>query len=1179
MASYICRGVGLIVVLFTFGQSGWLPIDSITNRQNKSDVTCNNNARSVVADPFGNIHIVWRGQAPDTWQVWYSFWDAQTRQWSEDTVISADQNKAGDPAIACDSSGNIYVAWITRGVLKLKRRDAVTNVWLPAESLVGNHYDSAVSIAIDRNGVQHLTWVRLLSINAPILYVPHDTGWGRIETVSVIAQPQINFPSIASTPEGDLMVVWREWRYPYFIVLARRRIGGVWTEIETVYNQRNSMSPCVCWSEFDSTFNVIWVVDYGNDRWGILFRARGSSGWGDTLRLSDSLRDKKGPSIVVDEAGELHTAWSTVDTTQNRFWQICCRKRSRTGQWGEMQVLTEGGNKCERVSIAAQSGRVQVAWTEVIRSSPLLTAVRLRRYEKIHDVGVMRIEQPGDTVDSAAIISPAVWVKNYGDFPESSVKTYFHIGDSVRFWEIETISAGESTMVVFDSLPVSWRGLMAITCSVSVWGDINRVNDILRKNIFVRVQDVMLEEILAPPGRVGAGFIRPRIRVKNCGNVLARFVASCSIFTASQQILVHNDSIGITLGAGVSRDTGFRGWDAEPDSYVMRVRISLTGDMHPENDTASEVFWVLNRDFGVSKIIYPVGVVDSGQGGCPKAIIKNYGETAESVRVRMKIGQGYSDFNTVWLEPGDSVIDTFNLWEASSRDYNVVSCSTTLAGDRNPNNNRAIESVFVRVRDAGVDSIIKPGEIISRGELEPEVIIKNFGNVSADISAYFKIVDKSGTERYLDSVFLRVGPERDSLIKFRSWQASSGSYLATSWTYLDGDMRADNDSARRVFSVESLKGPWQELLSIPRGAKNRPVRAGGCLVSSNDAIYALKGGGCPEFWRYEPVNDTWSELAPMPLGQSGKKPKAGAAMCWDRGNFIYALKGRNTREFWVYDIAGDSWISLAGLPEYTRGVRFGSGLVFWGDKVFCLKGSGTNDLLVYWVRENEWHARRPVPRGVFDKPVKRGSGLVNIGERLFCLKGGTNEFYEYLPNKDTWRICAPLPFGRGIKRCREGAALAGDGSQYIYAFKGGRTNEFWRYDVLSDSWEQLEDIPLGLSWRRVGPGGALAFCNGKVFALKGGGSRQFWCYEDERWQTGEGGFGLRSSVLSPSHPRSSVQPSTSTLALTSTYSIFDVSGRIRRQSRLEPGVYFIIGEKGARGAKAKKLIVYQRALK
>ncbi|MEO0005549.1 MAG: hypothetical protein ABIK49_06075, partial [candidate division WOR-3 bacterium] len=208
MASYICRGVGLIVVLFTFGQSGWLPIDSITNRQNKSDVTCNNNARSVVADPFGNIHIVWRGQAPDTWQVWYSFWDAQTRQWSEDTVISADQNKAGDPAIACDSSGNIYVAWITRGVLKLKRRDAVTNVWLPAESLVGNHYDSAVSIAIDRNGVQHLTWVRLLSINAPILYVAHDTGWGRIETVSVIAQPQINFPSIASTPAGDLMVVW-----------------------------------------------------------------------------------------------------------------------------------------------------------------------------------------------------------------------------------------------------------------------------------------------------------------------------------------------------------------------------------------------------------------------------------------------------------------------------------------------------------------------------------------------------------------------------------------------------------------------------------------------------------------------------------------------------------------------------------------------------------------------------------------------------------------------------------------------------------------------------------------------------------------------------------------------------------------------------------------------------------
>jgi len=1284
----IVKGAVLSAVFFGCGWGGWLPIDSITNRQNKTDVTCNNNARSVVADPRGNIHIVWRGQAPDTLQVWYSFWDAQTREWSQDTVISSDRNKVGDPAIACDSSGNIYVAWITTGVLRLKQKNNLTGEWLPADSLIGHINDSAVSIAIDRNGIQHLTWARLVSGDNHIYYVSHsESGWGRIDTVATfpLVPGYHNYSSITSTPQGNLMVVWHQQTASLYRVLSRQRIENIWTAIETVYSRTSGTSPCVIWA-MDS-FYVVWIADYGNNRNGILYRARGEGGWGDTFRLSEWQRRKKSPSIVTDGTGELHFTW--VDDKDDLVYnRICYRKRTRAGIWDSILVLTSNNINRDRVSIAAQSGRVQVAWTEWA-ATPFVSAVRLRRYERIHDIGVLRIEQPGDTVDSATTVRPVAWVRNFGDFDADSIFLSFRIGDSFRFLQVNNLTVGDSIMVVFDSCFVNGRSNIPIVCSVYVAQDVNPQNDVVRRNLFVRVRDVVLESI-SPKGRVDDSVITPCIRIYNSGNVIASFPATCSIFSVSRQVLVHSRTLPLRLGPRIRIDTVFPFWIAQPDSYLVRFRLKLAGDMHPENDTASGEFWVINRDAGVLGIVWPADTVDSGTVGTPRAVVKNFGDEEESIAVRFRIGEIYAYTFGLRLASGSAETVGFKPWQAVIRGNHSVSCSTMLTGDRNQGNNRAEGSVFIRVLDAGAVEIIKPAEMNSRGEIAPEAKVKNCGNCFISLPIHFQILDSNGIEVYSDSVYISsFPPQSDSLIGFSSWLAQkSGSFTARCSTALNNDMQPENDTltkrfrvARRdvaardiispsdtvvegvmepvaefanlseelvqfygycsifslpdtvveyfdsvlinldtgeikdisfhqwqampgghliafqtrlsgdenqandtlsaIFYVESLSNRrWQELISIPGGIRNRPVRAGGCLVSTGTGIYALKGGGCAEFFRYEPGIRIWSELAPMPSGQSGHKPKAGAAMSWDKENRIYALKGRNTREFWLYNIASDSWISLAGLPEYTKGVRFGSGLVFVGHqdtgKIFCLKGSGTNDFLVYWIKPGEWHARRPVPEGALNKPVKRGSALVGLGNRIFCLKGGTNEFYEYLPDKDSWRCCSDLPLGgeRWFKKCREGAALASDGSRFIYAFKGGRVNEFWRYDAVSDSWEQMENIPPGNRRRRVGPGGALAFFGGRVYALKGGGCREFWCYEPTAggfsWAGVDGsnsysGLGTRSGITAEG--RSAVNE------LKQQVIIFDAAGRIRNDGVLNPGVYFLVRGMGRSRSDVRKVVV------
>jgi hypothetical protein len=1301
----------LILPLTTNG--AWI-LDSIT-RGNSIDYTCHNNARAVVSDPAGNIHIVWRGKAPDTFQVWYSCWDWLTREWSNDTLISADPGSAGDPAIACDSSGNIYVAWITSGIIKLKRRNSLTGEWEALESLISNQEDSAISAAIDRNGVQHFVWTgKTPTSSAIVLYTTHtNEGWTQPETVALIPQYQAVRPAIACSPSGTVMSTW------YFNqqILARRRLLTGWAQVETVFTRPGSGYSSICFGQ--DSFYVVWVSGTPSNQ-SVIYRARGLAGWGDTFRLNSWQRGKFEPSVVSDGRGGLHFAWID-ERPADRKPQLCYRWRTPDGTWDTIQVLTsEDVLRRERLSISAGNGTVQIAWTDILSYLPGITQIRLGRYEPIHDIGVLSIIQPQDTVDSARQILPVALIKNTGDIDAESVRVFFKIGDSLRMRTVEHIRVNESIPVIFDSIFIAARNRTGIICSTYLRDDAVRSNDVLKETVFVRVRNVVLESIIAPGNRIVQESIRPEISIHNAGNVNAYFTAHCSIFSLSRQQWVYDESLNLRLAPGASRNAPFPVLNVEPGAYYLRFRLNLNGDLQPQNDTAGLLCQVLFQDLGVENIIWPVDTVDTGTTGYPQVKIKNYGEEPATAKIRLVIGDDYCDTAFVFVQPGESVQVAFDQWAAITPGSQVVRCSTMFAGDRNNQNDTLSANLFVRINDAGIQEIGRPSEVNSPGVITPEVRIKNFGNQTISVPVYLVINRQPGTPVYADSVFVTgLLPEQESLIVFTDWQAAGGTYYVSAWTglindinpandtmgrlfrvttrdaavlrivapqdtviaeaitpvsvvrnlgetaagfysfftvisspapnrmnakfstgpgtefetallpltitekatpagtpvYLDsvfiylepgdsamlnfcqwraqpgtyelaawtvlsGDENPDNDSVSAMCYVESLSTRrWRQLISIPAGRSNKPVRGGGCLVSAGSRIYAFKGASTNEFWTFEPRHQEWSAAKPLPSGYTGKKIRAGAALCWDGENRIYALKGNNTREFWCYDIVLDSWIELPRLPDWTAGIRFGSGLAYVAkrdtNKVFCLKGSGTTDFLVYWIKQGEWHSRRPVPRGPMDKPVRRGSALTAHGNRIFVLKGWTNEFFEYIVNRDSWRSCAPLPMdvnGR-VKKSRDGAALTSDQTRYIYAFKGGRTTEFWRYDVIADTWERLEDIPPGDRWHRVNTGGALTFLEGAVYGFKGGGSREFWRYEVASIQV--------KSELPASFADSQSQVSCF-LNITGLKKlnfrqqpliIFDPSGRRRREERLKPGVYFVLFSERTGKSSVKKLII------
>ena len=81
------------------------------------------------------------------------------------------------------------------------------------------------------------------------------------------------------------------------------------------------------------------------------------------------------------------------------------------------------------------------------------------------------------------------------------------------------------------------------------------------------------------------------------------------------------------------------------------------------------------------------------------------------------------------------------------------------------------------------------------------------------------------------------------------------------------------------------------------------------------ALYAFRGGGHHNFYRYCPGADAWDTLAPTPV-----PVKTGAAMACDPAGLIYAFFGGNSNDndtaFYVYD--GIQWLPRHRTPAATR---------------------------------------------------------------------------------------------------------------------------------------------------------------------------------------------------------------------------------------------------------------------
>jgi hypothetical protein len=114
--------------------------------------------------------------------------------------------------------------------------------------------------------------------------------------------------------------------------------------------------------------------------------------------------------------------------------------------------------------------------------------------------------------------------------------------------------------------------------------------------------------------------------------------------------------------------------------------------------------------------------------------------------------------------------------------------------------------------------------------------------------------------------------------------------------------------------------------------------AGAALASDGTYLYAMRGGGTADFWRYS-TTDAWDALTSVPFAVD-----AGGALAYaeDGGaGYVYALRGDDQQDFERFQISDGTWSAMAST---TTGADDGAALAWDGQNtIYALRGNGATD--------------------------------------------------------------------------------------------------------------------------------------------------------------------------------------------------------------------------------------------
>ncbi|MEO0074257.1 MAG: hypothetical protein ABIK43_06340, partial [candidate division WOR-3 bacterium] len=544
------------------------------------------------------------------------------------------------------------------------------------------------------------------------------------------------------------------------------------------------------------------------------------------------------------------------------------------------------------------------------------------------DAACIRIVTPVGTVDSGDVIQPKAWLRNYGNANES-FQAMMRIGPNYLDTLTVNLGPGDSVLQNFTTWTARLRGTWPVVCSTRLIGDMQPGNDRQETTVSVQVVDMAVLEILAPASRVDSGVtVVPRVRVVNLGSVQT---SSWFFFRLDDgsDALVYLDSLQATVDPNTEETLEFA--ESSPLTRVgvwtATGYVNAVGDRHPENDTSRRSFRVIPagmswprgwveveaipaqpsgravKDGGWLAVDPSTDIIYCGKGyktgdfysrpvlGHNWAALTPIPNGTEA-KPPYKGAQGVCDGNgSVYATKGNN---TVGFWRYDIATMSWSQLASVPLGASGKKVKGGTDMVYVVENDTGYVYLLK--------------------GYKTDFFRFNTVTNTWDT----------LLPEAPVGSKGR-WD--KGSFLVYDGT---GTIYAHKAKYHELWSFDLATHTWATvpLPGMPlvgRLGKSKKSKDGGCGAWYDGSIYALKGGNTQEFWRFSTGIGLWTELETIPsYGSTGKRKrvKAGGDIVYSTYAF-WALKGNKTLEFWRYGL-GPEQLCQAN-PRLVYGLVTGQG--------------------------------------------------------------------------------------------------------------------------------------------------------------------------------------------------------------------------------------------------------------
>jgi len=367
-----------------------------------------------------------------------------------------------------------------------------------------------------------------------------------------------------------------------------------------------------------------------------------------------------------------------------------------------------------------------------------------------------------------------------------------------------------------------------------VWGGRHTGDDIIGDTSqFIQLRyglptahDVGCTKIMSPAAIVDSNtVVTPACTVYNYGTVAETYNVRMKIGTFYDQTASVSSH-----AAGARVYVTFPDWNVQTTgTFSVSCSTELASDEDATNDAQTGSVQVIapEHNVGLRVFLGPVGVVDSGVDCAPACSVYNYGQSAESYEVRLKIGGSYNNTADVDNHPaGTAVYVTFPSWIARPRGDFAVTCSTELSEDENPYNDRQTGTIHVRVVDVAAVAIVAPAHTVDQYDtIVPIVRVANRGTDPSTFSVNMRI----GTG-YMQTRNKTLAGGATDTAAMPAWIASTaGRFFVGCSLYLTGDVVPANDKVRDSVTVLPGSGIGgrerpTELKFALYGAQPNPVK-------------------------------------------------------------------------------------------------------------------------------------------------------------------------------------------------------------------------------------------------------------------------------------------------------------------------------------------------------------------